>query len=339
MQSFIQNIKDHKEIIFIFLYFISVIVISIFLVLDYWHPIPIQNFDYAKFDNITKFNNGTQIEEKSTVNQTMSVTKHIIKHDPSVTNNSQKPLIETSRENGTVILNLKSNFAINTNIDREFQLILLSLLFGIIGGATHGLASLVTYVGNKKYDDSWVIWYFGRPAIGGIIAIIFYLLIRGGILSINAQPSDLNYFGIAAISVTAGLMATEATRKLRDIFMTLFGTNENREKGDELGTKKDAKIILPFSQNSIKVGEELPIGITVFDYQDRPLKEKEINVNFVDNQNEIELLVPPQTALKTDSNGKVTIKMKGLKPGSVIANIYLKENIAIMDTIEIKIVS
>ena len=62
---------------------------------------------------------------------------------------------------------------------------------------------------------------------------MFYVIIRGGILSVNAQPADLNYFGIAAISVIAGLVATEGTKKIRDIFMTLFGTIENREKGEE----------------------------------------------------------------------------------------------------------
>jgi hypothetical protein len=78
-----------------------------------------------------------------------------------------------------------------------------------------------------------VLWYLGIPIIGGIIVLIFYVIIRGGILSINAQPGDLNYFGIAAISVIAGLLATEGTKK-RDIFSTLFGTIENREKEEEI---------------------------------------------------------------------------------------------------------
>jgi hypothetical protein len=43
--------------------------------------------------------------------------------------------------------------------------------------------------------------------------------------------------------------------------------------------------------------------------------------------------------LGTIFNRKITLIIKGKNPGSVLTNIYLKENISIMDTIEIKIVS
>jgi hypothetical protein len=177
------------------------------------------------------------------------------------------------------------------------------------------------------------MWYFGRPFVAGIAAIVFYLLIRGGILSINAQPADLNYFGIAAISVTAGLMATEATKKLRDIFMTLFGT-EVREKGDESQDKTSSKIILPYPTKSIKVNEEFNLKIIACDFKNRPLKDKDIMVNLVDNQDEIEIR---SQDLKTDGQGKAILTIKGKNPGSVMVNICLKENVGIMDTLEIDV--
>ncbi len=106
----------------------------------------------------------------------------------------------------------------------------------------HGLASVVNYVATKRYRHEWFLWYLGRPIIGGVIALMFYVIIRGGILSINAQPADLNYFGIAAISVIAGLVATEGTKKIRDIFVTLFGATEKREKGEEELEEAKSKI-------------------------------------------------------------------------------------------------
>jgi 5-deoxy-D-glucuronate isomerase len=83
---------------------------------------------------------------------------------------------------------------------------------------------------------------------------MFYVIIRGGILSVNAQPADLNYFGIAAISVRAGLVATEGTKKIRDIFMTLFGTIENREKGEEI--IQEAKQQIQQAEEKIEKVEE-----------------------------------------------------------------------------------
>ena len=90
--------------------------------------------------------------------------------------------------------------------------------------------------------------------IGGIIALRFYIIIQGDILSVNAQPDDLNYFGIAAISVIAGLVATEGTKKIRDIFMTLFGTIENREKGEE--EIQQAKQQIQHAEQKIQKAEE-----------------------------------------------------------------------------------
>lgn len=324
-------IKKHKEIPIIFVYYVLVLVISIYLVLDYWDPVPLSNFDYSKAETTIKYANGTEQSEILTSNDTMAVSKITIKHNTNASNNPQISNIVV-KENGTVIQN-KSNFAFAKNIDREFQLAVLVLAFGIIGGATHGLSSLVTYVGNKRHDSSWTMWYFGRPFVAGVAAIVFYLLIRGGILSVNAQPADLNYFGVAAISVTAGLMATEATKKLRDIFMTLFGT-QVRERGDEVQDKTDSKIILPYATKSIKVNEEFDLKITACDFKDRPLKDKEITVNLVDNQDEIEIT---SKELKTDGHGKAILTIKGKKPGSVIVNIYLKDNVAVMDTLEIDV--
>ena len=59
----------------------------------------------------------------------------------------------------------KSNFDLvnNSKIHREFQLILLSLLFELIGSTVYALSSLVTYAGTTRYHYDWFLWYLGRP--------------------------------------------------------------------------------------------------------------------------------------------------------------------------------
>ena len=227
-----------KDTFFIFIYYAVILSVSIFLVFDYWNPVPIQSTEYGYFNKtitkpINQTTEGTNATEEEIIktNGTMKVTiKKTTSFDPET---QTKTVIQN--ETGEVLNDINHNFDLvnNSKIHREFQLILLSLLFGLIGSTVHALSSLVTYVGTARYHHSWFLWYLGRPIVGGIMALIFYVIIRGGILSVNAQPADLNYFGIAAISVTAGLVATEGTKKVRDIFMTLFGTIEKREKGEE----------------------------------------------------------------------------------------------------------
>ena len=235
--KFLEFVKS-KDSFFLFIYYAFILSVSIFLVFDYWNPVPIQSNEYGNFQKIiTKPVNNTSESTNSTeeeiikTNGTTKVTiKKIVNFDPQTQTNTV-----IQNETAEAINDINHNFALvsNSKIHREFQLILLSLLFGLIGSTVHALSSLVTYVGTTRYHHNWFLWYLGRPIIGGIIALMFYVIIRGGILSVNAQPADLNYFGIAAISVIAGLVATEGTKKIRDIFMTLFGTIENREKGEE----------------------------------------------------------------------------------------------------------
>ncbi len=335
-------IKKNKEIPFIIAYFIFILASCIYLVLDYWHPIPIQNFDYSKLNNTEKYANGTEKYKITHSNQTMKVETTITKQKALERDENNGTQVFDSikiNETGTILQNNNNNrhnFNFDKTIDREFQLILLALLFGIIGGTTHGLASLVTYVGNKKYNNRWTIWYVGRPAIGGIMAIIFYVLIRGGLLSVNAQPTDLNYFGIAAISVVAGLMATEATGKIRDIFMTLFGTEKDREKGDEpKDTSLESRIIVNYKKDKIKVNEVLEVDITVLDFKNKPLKEKEIDINLVNNVDNIDTTYTKP--LKTGDDGKTKFQIKGKKPGFVKINVYLKDDITVLHTTEIEV--
>lgn len=238
MHKILEFVKS-KDSFFLFIYYAVILTVSIFLVFDYWNPIPIQSNDYIDFQKtITKpvkyttgIMNSTE-KETITTNGTMKVIiKEIVDFYPE---NQTKTVIRN--ETGEILNDINHNFALanNSKIHREFQLILLSLLFGVIGSTVHALSSLINYVGTTRYNHNWFLWYLGRPVIGGIIALIFYVIIRGGILSVNAQPGDLNYFGIAAISVIAGLLATEGTQKIRDIFSTLFGTTANREKGEEI---------------------------------------------------------------------------------------------------------
>ena len=64
--------------------------------------------------------------------------------------------------------------------------------------------------------------YMLLPFSGSAMAIIFYLVIRGGFFSgqLNIEQTDL--FGFAALAGLVGMFSEQAAVKLKDVADTLF---------------------------------------------------------------------------------------------------------------------
>ena len=109
----------------------------------------------------------------------------------------------------------------------EQRFLLVALLFGMLGGASHGLASLMDFRGQRRLFRSWSLWYFALPFLGGMMAVIFYVVIRAGLLTGASGTSVdfMNPYGVAAISAVVGLFTDQATNKLGEVFKTLFATS------------------------------------------------------------------------------------------------------------------
>jgi hypothetical protein len=145
--------------------------------------------------------------------------------------------------------------------DREKYLIIVNALFGILGGSTYGLASLTIWIANNKYEKSWTLWYISRPIVGGALALIFYFLLRAGL--VGGFPINVGDFGFAAISIIIGLLATTAMKKLRDVFDVLFGIAKREDDmGDEPTPAANASLKIGASTTKINTGEELEIRAT-----------------------------------------------------------------------------
>ena len=145
--------------------------------------------------------------------------------------------------------------------NREKNLIIVNTLFGILGGSTYGLASITTWIGNNKYEKSWTLWYVSRPIIGGALALVFYFLLRAGL--VGGFPINVGDFGFAAISIIIGLLVTTAMKKLRDVFDVLFGIAKREDDvGDEPTPAANASLKIGASTTKINAGEELEIRAT-----------------------------------------------------------------------------
>lgn len=105
------------------------------------------------------------------------------------------------------------------------------ILIGALGSFIHAATSFATYVGNESLKESWMWWYVLRPFMGMALALIFYFVLRGGMLSGGAKAEDISLFGIAAVAGLVGMFSKQATDKLEDVFDNLFKTSAG--KGDE----------------------------------------------------------------------------------------------------------
>jgi TRAP-type uncharacterized transport system fused permease subunit len=117
----------------------------------------------------------------------------------------------------------------------EVWLLVLIMTGGALGSYVHSCTSFTDYAGNKTLARSWVWWYLLRTPIGISLAIVFYFVLRGGLLTTGASGANLNSYGLAAFTAMAGMFSKNATDKLREIFEATFRTAEH--KGDE--TRKD----------------------------------------------------------------------------------------------------
>jgi hypothetical protein len=119
----------------------------------------------------------------------------------------------------------------------DVRLILLAAIAGALGAYVHLATSFADYAGNESLTVNWVWWYVLRPFIGMALAEIVYLALRGGLLSAGtASDGAINPYGVAAVAALTGLFSKQATDKLREVFETLFRTQQKVERKDGLPT-------------------------------------------------------------------------------------------------------
>lgn len=116
----------------------------------------------------------------------------------------------------------------------ELRLLFIALLAAVLGSFIQACSSFVTFLGNRQLCRSWGIWYLFRPLIGMALGGVFYFAIRGGLLPMQADASNISPFGVAAGAGLVGMFAKEATDKLKEAFEVLFSPKEDEKRKDAL---------------------------------------------------------------------------------------------------------
>jgi len=137
------------------------------------------------------------------------------------------PLYMPGDDNVNKYVEQTSLFGTTISLKLEQRTVLLVLITGAIGSFIHLATSFTNFVGEKKLGKRWIWWYALRPFVGMAVALVFYLVFRGGLLT-NTQAENLNIYGILTLAALAGLFTDRATLKLKEIFETMFKPKDDR---------------------------------------------------------------------------------------------------------------
>ena len=203
-----------------------------------------------------------------------------------------------------------SSFA---DLNSEVRLLAIALLFGALGSWLHASASFVSFVGARRFKMSWTWWYVVRPFIGAGLGLLFYMVLRAGLVTTEAAPQSISQFGVAALAGLAGLSTEQATKKLREVFDAMFKTD--REKEEDPLYEAGPPVIASIEPNQVTAGQT---GVTVTirgeSFRDR---KTEVFVDGaavaadVESAEELSFTLPDET---TRQPGKVKIEVKNPAP-------------------------
>jgi hypothetical protein len=139
----------------------------------------------------------------------------------------------------------------------EVRILLLVLCGGAIGGLVHMLQSFAVFMGSRQLVSSWVFWYLTGPLKGALLGLVFYVLIRGGLLSGQGAENSLSVLGLTGASALVGLFSDQALDKLKQVFATMFATGA-AARTDALVREapQPAPEVTSVEPSQLKAGEE-----------------------------------------------------------------------------------
>ncbi len=126
------------------------------------------------------------------------------------------------------------------SLGSETLVILVMIIAGAIGACVFSLYAVAHHLGRlHDFQVRWTAWYFLRPFIGAGLAMIFYFLIRGGVLTVGTSLQNLNLIVVAGLSGLVGMFSEQALRKTRDVADTIFGSIPRNEEETARSTSSD----------------------------------------------------------------------------------------------------
>ena len=119
----------------------------------------------------------------------------------------------------------------------EIRLLFIVSFAGALGSLVHALRSFYWYIGNRELVRSWIATYLMQPFAGTALAVVFYLVIRGGFFSPQAGFKQTSPFGFAALAALVGMFSEQAVLKLKDVAETVLAKPQPGEDAKPQGSE------------------------------------------------------------------------------------------------------
>jgi hypothetical protein len=116
--------------------------------------------------------------------------------------------------------------------------LLLVLTMGVMGGTLYGMLGFCLHLALDDFKPQWNCWYLFRPFLGAGLALLVHLAIRGGFLTLSNQEISLSLYSTAALAGLCGMFSEQASKKLAEVFRTLFRTEDDVVRSQEEEERK-----------------------------------------------------------------------------------------------------
>jgi hypothetical protein len=113
-------------------------------------------------------------------------------------------------------------------ISPERRILLCVAFCGLLGGSVQMLLRVRGDIIAPQVETRYIPWYFLTPPIGAILAVGFYLVVRGGFLASGTSVENINVFAFGGTGVLVGLFAEVATDWLEAAFSSAFSARRRR---------------------------------------------------------------------------------------------------------------
>ncbi len=115
------------------------------------------------------------------------------------------------------------------------QLMIQCGIAGGVGGALYCLRGLYLNVSlMDQWDERWLMWYAARPVASIVMGVMVYVLIRAGLLVLEANNQDSStQYGYYAVSFLAGLNVDNFIKKFESVAGAAFGVSPSRASRPE----------------------------------------------------------------------------------------------------------
>jgi hypothetical protein len=131
-----------------------------------------------------------------------------------------------------------------SRMNPEFNILVIVVTASSLGSTVSAINSLLRQGNDNITQKQNLILYLTRILLGIPLGLFSYFFIRGIILSPSAGLLELNRFGLAFMSLFAGMFESILMGKLGDVFQTAFGKPNTLEKQvDIIGNLLGAQVL------------------------------------------------------------------------------------------------